>query len=212
MTLTRIIGDVHGKFSRYIELAESFDGPSIQIGDFGVGFGNHDRDRDVAKWQKQNPQHRFYRGNHDNPETCKQMPGYISDGTVENDLMIIGGAWSIDYAYRTIGLDWWDDEELSQDAFDVLIDTYRIIKPRVMLTHDCPQFVSKELFIDTGLALWNGKPVFSETRTGMALQAMFEIHQPEEWYFGHWHNTLSKTINGTRFQCIGELDYVDVEL
>jgi hypothetical protein len=58
-------------------------------------------------------------GNHDNPYMCKQdMVGYISDGTVEGDVMYIGGAWSIDnpvappgWYRRTAGFDWWFDEE-----------------------------------------------------------------------------------------------------
>ena len=80
-----------------------------------------------------------------------------------------------------------------------------------MITHDCPEDVSKKLFIDTGKALAFGC-VQHKTCTGQALQTMWEIHQPEFLAFGHWHETVSEKMNGTVFQCIGELDYIDVEL
>jgi len=51
-----------------------------------------------------------------------------------------------------------------------------------------------------------------KTRTGQALQSMWEYHQPEMWFFGHWHETRDLTLNGTKFQCLGEMDYVDVEI
>jgi hypothetical protein len=41
---------------------------------------------------------------------------------------------------------------------------------------------------------------------------MFDIHQPDEWYFGHWHTSMQYKHGRTMFQCIGILDYVDVEL
>jgi hypothetical protein len=79
-----------------------------------------------------------------------------------------------------------------------------------MITHDCPTSVALEMFLSKGLGFGDNKQI--KTRTGEALQAMFEIHQPELWVFGHWHNTLKQEINGTIFQCLGELDFIDVEL
>ncbi len=39
-------------------------------------------------------------------------------------------------------------------------------------------------------------------------QAMFEIHQPENWVFGHWHTNFKQCINNTKFKCLPELTYV----
>ena len=33
-----LIGDVHGKFKEYQKLIDSIENPTIQVGDFGVGF------------------------------------------------------------------------------------------------------------------------------------------------------------------------------
>lgn len=221
MVMTRIIGDIHGNFNEYsfntlgIGRTRHMGDPapperSIQVGDFGIGFYTsywHDM---VNDWMKTHTGHRFIRGNHDNPAKCFEMANWIYDGVVENDIMYVGGAWSIDHAMRTEGLDWWRDEELSVSQFNAIVDVYQDVKPRVMITHDCPTSVAWEMFISKGLSLAGANQI--KTRTGEALQAMFEIHKPEEWYFGHWHQTRRQNILGTEFQCLGELDYVDVEL
>ena len=222
MALTRIVGDIHGSFNEYsfytlgvgrlrhtmTELAPP--DRSIQVGDFGIGFYTPYWHESVREWMKTNPGHRFIRGNHDDPAMVKTMPGYIEDGTVEDGVMLIGGAWSIDHEYRTAGLDWWPDEELSLQELEKMIDKYREVKPRVMITHDCPTQIAWDMFISRGNGWSNGIQV--KTRTAEALQAMWEYHQPEDWYFGHWHITRDLTLNGTKFQCIGEMDHVDVEL
>lgn len=124
--------------------------------------------------------------------------------------MYVGGAWSIDYAMRTPGINWWPDEELSYEELDRVFDLYVHNKPRVMITHDCPTHVSYEMFLSKGLGLAGADII--NTRTAQAFQAMWEEYQPEEWYFGHWHHTRTMTLDGTKFQCLGELDFIDVEL
>lgn len=211
--LHRLIGDIHGRVYDYQSYAiRDFKGPTIQVGDFGVGFAGSYWHDELAEWQSNNPQHRFIRGNHDNLAKCKLMPGYIPDGMIENDVMFIGGAYSIDAALRTEGVDWWRDEELSVAELSMLVDIYASVKPRVMITHDGPTDVTEQMFIKSGLAIGRFSAKKINTRTGQALQAMFDIHQPDEWYLGHWHHTMAYKYGRTMFQCIGELDYVDVEL
>jgi len=213
MTVTRLIGDIHGKIYDYQAYSiADFTGPTIQVGDFGIGFAGDYWHDNVTAWQKANPQHQFIRGNHDDPDRCMTMPGYIHDGLIQNDVMFIGGAWSIDYAHRIEGQSWWRDEECSIEQFNRLIGLYDMVRPRVMITHDAPTDVTYEMFVQTGLAIGGPNAKKINTRTGQALQAMFEIHQPDEWYFGHWHHTMQYKYGRTLFQCIGELDYVDVEM
>lgn len=211
MTLTRLIGDIHGEWYEYHANASAApDGQSIQVGDFGIGFAGpywHDR---VDEFHE-GGNHRFIRGNHDDPKRCQEMIGWIADGTVENNTMFVGGAWSIDYAWRTEGVSWWRDEELSVEQLYQVCDVYRMVKPKVMITHDCPSQASWEMFCLSGIAtMAGGKQI--KTRTGEALQAMFESHQPEFWFFGHWHYTMAKQIGRTTFVCLGESDFIDVDL
>jgi hypothetical protein len=216
MTLTRLIGDIHGQMAEYkVYGINNFEGPTIQIGDFGVGFGQSDYWHESVNNLHSDGTHRFIRGNHDNPATCKEMVGWIKDGTVENDVMFIGGAWSIDnpdappgWYKRTKDIDWWEDEECSDEQFDVFLDTYLSVKPRIMITHDCPHNIASHMFWDTGLL----KGPRYNTRTGDFLQKLFELHQPESWYFGHWHYTMAYQHGNTMFRCLGIYDHVDVEL
>lgn len=207
--ITRVIGDIHAKWNSYQVITESVE-KSIQVGDFGIGFsGDYWHDR-VNDFHGENRGHRFIRGNHDNPQKCKDdMIGYIDDGTIENDVMFLGGAWSIDRQWRVEGQDWWADEELSYEELDRMVSLYDMVRPSVVITHDCPSFVSYEMFIKSGNAL-SGKQF--ETRTAQALQAMFEIHQPKLHFFGHWHQTSFMEIEGTMFVCLGECDFIDVDL
>jgi Icc-related predicted phosphoesterase len=55
-------------------------------------------------------------------------------------------------------------------------------------------------------------PYHAKTRTGEALQEMFDSWKPELHIFGHWHNTMKVNIDGTTFVCLGELAYMDVDL
>lgn len=219
--LVRLVGDIHGNFNEYSFYTLGVGRTrhmgdvappdySVQVGDFGIGFYTPYWHESVNDWMKVHTGHRFVRGNHDDPAMCKTMAGYIADGTVEGDVMFVGGAYSIDKDWRTPGIDWWPDEELSYEELDKMFDKYVETKPRVMITHDCPTHVSYEMFISKGLGMEN-VPVI-QTRTAQAFQAMWEEHKPEEWYFGHWHNTRTMTLDGTKFQCLGQLDFIDVEL
>ena len=216
MTLTRLIGDIHGMVYDYKAYAiDRFTGPTIQVGDFGIGFGQGDFWHESIDAYHVAGGHRFIRGNHDNPDMCKTMRGWIADGTVENDVMFIGGAWSIDgpaappgWYRRTPGHNWWFDEECSDQQFEYFLDVYTKVKPRVMITHDCPAKVSYEMFWGSGLLKG---PVYPN-RTAAWFDQFIDAHQPDEWYFGHWHHTMQYKHGRTMFQCIGEMDYVDVEL
>jgi hypothetical protein len=213
---TRLIGDIHGDFySLRASALHDWEGPFIQIGDFGVGFGQSDYWHESVDAYMCAANGRFIRGNHDNPAQCKQMSSWISDGSIEGDVMFIGGAWSIDnpaappgWYRRTPGVDWWEDEQCSDEQLEQMFKTYAEAKPRVMITHDCPALISKRMFFDSGLL----KGLTYPNRTSAAFDRMLDIHQPESWYFGHWHHTTTYTYNRTHFQCIGTLDYVDVDL
>lgn len=210
------VGDVHGKFYQYKTLIHGHKN-TFQVGDFGMGFDERIDDA-TKEWMKdlnQNNSHRFIRGNHDNVSICRDTPGYVPDGTYFEDTKIfaVGGAWSIDYLYRTEGKNWWADEEVSEEEFAVIFDKYVETKPEIMVTHDCPDSVATSLFFDSGLMNSHpkGDPMQYYTRTSDWLQKFFEAHQPRHWLFGHWHHTTGGTFEGTRFDCIGELDTIELQ-
>jgi hypothetical protein len=213
--ITRFIGDVHGKFSRYKRIIATCD-RSIQVGDMGIGF-RHSQGPRVGELQQGPPHaamikgdHRFIRGNHDNPVICAGHSQWIPDGNIESGVMFIGGAISIDKEFRFEGYSWWPEEELSRAALDDLVEVYCEAKPRIMVTHDAPQEVAAEV---SRMANWGVKldPRWS-SRTREALQAMWSAHAPEMWIFGHWHFSFDRFIRGTHFVCLAELECIDVDI
>jgi predicted phosphodiesterase len=205
----RFIGDVHGKYNQYKNII--VDCPaSIQVGDMGVGFkkwhgGELIFDKNPPFDAMAHGNHRFIRGNHDNPNVCRNHKFWIADGTVENDMMFIGGADSIDKAWRTEGISWWADEQLSMADWNVCFDTYVRNKPRIMVTHDCPRQIYPHL---------HSHHVFenADDITSRSLDFIFNEWKPEIWIFGHHHKSFDQVIDGTRFICLNELEFIDLEV
>jgi hypothetical protein len=217
MTTVRFIGDVHGKFNQYTNIIKNVD-CSRQVGDFGVGFFKWDF-HENEKVPYANPpyntiskaNHKFIRGNHDNPDVCKRMDYWLSDGYIErlgeHKVMYVGGALSIDKAFRTEGLDWWSDEELSYIRLQEIIDLYAIEKPDVMVSHDCPDDIALIMEHYSGR-----KKLDIHSRTRVAFDEMLKIHRPKIWVYGHWHFSFDHVLDGTRFICLNELEFKDLEL
>lgn len=210
--MTVLIGDVHGKYDQYKRIMAHCTG-SIQVGDMGYGFRRLGGFRDGqarinpphAKMVAGN--HRCIRGNHDNPGVCKTQRQCIPDGTIEGDVMFIGGAQSVDREWRIEGYDWWPDEELSQSELDALVAKYVEVRPRVMITHDCPEEIAICMAAVSGR-----KKLDFVSRTRLAFQRMISAHQPKLWVFGHWHHSFDQVSQGTRWICLNELEARDIDL
>ncbi|QIG70675.1 putative metallophosphoesterase protein [Rhizobium phage RHph_I1_18] len=205
MTKTWFIGDIHGYWDRVLEpFMEQIgtEAPVIQVGDVGIGFGD---DSTAACFDDQFAAYQnlvFIRGNHDNPKEIANSSHYIEDGHFDGQIMYIGGANSIDRQWRTEGLDWWPEEELSYEELIDMIDKYAFIKPEVMVTHECPESV---------FAHFPGMyPIPSRTR--QALDSMFAIHQPKIHIFGHYHIDFDQVINGTRFICVNQYKAIQLDI
>ena len=195
------IGDVHGKIDRYLE--KLGDKPSLQIGDMGLGF-------EGVHLPSLASQHRFIRGNHDNPQTCRRHQNYAGDYGYDfaPKLFYLGGAYSVDKQWRVPGVSWWEQEEMSTRALRSALKTYSEARPEIVATHDCPESVSRYLL---GTILIGFRPEkLVRTRTGQALQAMLEIHRPKVWVFGHYHIDKDFEMDGTRFICLNELSTIDL--
>jgi hypothetical protein len=194
-----LIGDVHGLYDMYY--AKLNENSSIQLGDMGVGFPNYPDPKELPK------QHTFIRGNHDNPEVCRKHPNYLGDfGYLPDwDMFYISGALSIDKAIRVEGRDWWDEEELYMKDANAALDLYTQVKPRIVVSHDCPEIAK--------IVLLTWKKKFNiPSRTNQLLQAMFERHQPSFWYFAHYHISKTFTIHNTQFQVLNEFEKIEIDV
>ena len=210
--MTRYIGDVHAKWDQYKRIIEEvpYGVPSVQVGDFGVGFVEPDNSYTMPPLPlptAQTSQHRFIRGNHDNLAVCQELGFFIDDGTIEDGVMYVGGALSIDRHVRKEGLNWWANEELSIEELSAIVDLYLLREPHTVVTHDCPDAIIMQIADE--------HPYFSlqkrfKSRTGQALQTMWDFHKPDLWIFGHYHVSIDRVIGGTRFRCLDELEYMDI--
>lgn len=199
------IADLHGNFGilPHLRGINPDADEIIIVGDCGVGFSDRDdeRFRNYLNSITSKPFIRFIRGNHDSPEKIKTMPGYISDGTVEDGILYVGGAWSIDgvtgvwKAGRTVGVDWWPDEELSHQEW---MDIFSAIKPEeihTVVSHDFPRTVVPRI-------LGYDKRNY-ETRTGNYLQDLWEmLPNVKLWIGGHYHVSKKFEENGTTFRVL----------
>lgn len=218
----RIIGDVHQYYDAYFSLTEECD-YSIQVGDMGF---NYDPLKAIHS-----EKHKFIGGNHDNYDQYYRCPHVVEStnqivhlkdfGFVSMygfDFFFVRGGFSVDWRQRQRnylkgGLkSYWDSEELHIEAMDAALSAYKKQRPKVVITHECPRSISKLVGDNSILEMFGYNPKTFTTRTSELLEMMFQIHQPEKWYFGHYHKDWTGTVNGTEFRCIDELGYQDVEL
>lgn len=196
----RIIGDVHGHHSAYLRLVEDAE-YSIQVGDFSITDYNCLNGLDPTK-------HKIIGGNHDNYDAIIKMPHYLGDfGEAEvggYKFFFVRGERSVDWMYRTEGVTWWRNEELTIEDGYRAIQAYEAAKPDVVISHGCPTAVLN-VFITNPMKL-------EPSRTTCLLQRMYEVHQPRVWIFGHHHNSMQYKHHETLFRCLGELDHAHASL
>jgi hypothetical protein len=193
------IGDCHGKFAELKKICGRLaPARCMQLGDMGFGFGQDDEFRACQNLS-------FIRGNHDNPEVCRRYPSYLGDyGYLDEEgIFFVGGAFSIDQAYRVEGVSWWRDEELSKSQWRQVMELYMDKRPSIVATHDCPHEAYPFLVGPYGGSEAN--------RTSSALSHMFQLYMPKTWVFAHHHKFKSFTIDRTQFVALGELDVWDSE-
>lgn len=186
------IGDVHGRVDAYWKLLHKLPGRTVQLGDFGF--------RRQHQWHLghvESPRHRVLFGNHDDTKFLGAAHS-MGHWKLEDGVFYIRGAHSIDYRNRTVGVDLWEDEELSYAQGKELLERYMTLDqtPRVVASHECPQTVAELLF---GCTL--------KTRTGQLLQHLWLYRPPALWVFGHHHRDVDVVLAGTRFICLNELSH-----
>lgn len=193
------VGDIHGSFGLIPRLRKGctdFD-EIIIVGDVGVGF-NWESDERLRTYldatKHVSPKIRFIRGNHDDPEKIKTVPGYIEDGTIENGTLYVGGAYSIDKDYRIPGLSWWRGEELSDRWWHEFLDGLKNPEEiHTVVTHDCPDIVLPHFHYRSQL----------RTNTGGWLNVLLtNLPNVKTWVFGHHHRNLIVEIDGVKFFCL----------
>lgn len=200
-----LLGDAHGDFDWAKKMAQKavlYNETIILLGDYGVGFPA-DCIRDFAYLNEEQLTYppdlsnfKFIRGNHDKPSLCRKHPNYLGDyGYIEKaDLFYVSGAESIDRDMRIPGISWWEDEELSYEELQKVIDLFAKTKPKYVISHDCPQHPQHVPYCG----------FHGSGRTGQALWRCFEMHHPLVHIYAHHHVTKVTQVGKTKFVCVGE--------
>ena len=123
---------------------------------------------------------------------------YTIDGST---FLTIGGAYSIDKAWRAPLISWWADEAITKRDINTAKKNLAKYGNKVdyILTHCAPtpihQTIAKqEKYSDYS----HGSKPDSENEA--LLQEINEIADFKKWYFGHYH--INRTFEGGKYECL----------
>ena len=199
------IGDCHSQYKTYHYILNKMlfkrgrkgADCSIQLGDMGVGFigWNENIFKNIGT------EHKFIRGNHDNPGECENVPNYMGDfGFIEKqNLFYVSGGLSLDKKYRILGFSWWNNEEFSYKQAIDCIELYQKSRPRIMISHECPTEIKYLSLMDR----YNNDII---SNTEKLLQNLLEIHRPDIWIFGHHHRRIKRQYKNTTFVGLDQIN------
>jgi hypothetical protein len=150
-------------------------------------------------------------GNHDNYDDipAHSLGDYGVRIVGDMTFFFVRGEFSIDYMNRQSSgpnKSWWPEaEELNEQQMAHCLYLYGQIKPNIVLSHGAPTFLRPRLVASKGQT-----SIYEASRTMKLLEMMWSLYAPKYWYFGHWHTNLIMDIGRTKFVCVDELCYVDV--
>ena len=208
-----VTGDTHGQLSWSKLNMDNFPEQKkltredivIVAGDWGGLWDNAGSDRYVQRWYNdKNFQLAWVDGNHENFELLSHFPveswnggkvHLISENIVhlmrgeiytigEKTIFCFGGADSIDKESRTIWISWWPEEIPNNAEMENGFRNLERVGNKVdyIITHECPTKVYQKIYYPEPI-----KPyVVSEY-----LEAIDDIVDYKQWYFGHHHIDLA---------------------
>jgi len=226
---TLILGDIHGSWASadiaYDMIVAQHGEPEllIQVGDFGFW----PREPQLAVWDREfNHPCLWIDGNHEDFWTLNKRdeenwgfdpyhtpPGldkwkgllerwtYLPRGTILDGVLFIGGAKSIDKLYRTHGLDWFPEENISYPEMTQILEGIEAYGPEnihTIITHEAAEgFDVREACKLTG-----GK-LFIDSNMRFLLEVLQQV-KPERWFFGHYHMAMRGVDpdTGCEWRCI----------
>lgn len=209
------LGDCHCEFKTYnwilnkmmqskgSEQVKGLD-CSLQVGDMGLFFGE-----DVEALQGISMQHRFIRGNHDNPELCRTIPNCMPDWGYDEytGIFWVSGGFSIDAAERQRIFKrkevkapvWWHDEEIAKEEHKKICKAYAEAEPKILVSHMGPPAIK-------AIALpWMDPKQKNQSNTEALLYDLWCIYPPDLWICGHYHKRIEWNAGKTDFVVLNEM-------
>lgn len=216
-----LCGDIHGEFVTFGYLIKERykikNSYIFQLGDFGMGFYTDNYysqalQRLDEKLQEDNNHLFVFRGNHDspvyfqqtnNPFECKNIT-FLKDYSELNllglNLLIIGGAISIDRQDRVEGRSYWKDEVfIFDETFDFSKKKYDVV-----LTHTRPKSCGAfKGFLNISDWLRYDKTLKDDLiKESETVDIVYQKTRPQHWYYGHFHESNLLIHENTTFRCL----------
>lgn len=205
-------GDTHGNIENIgllVEYAIANDCQKILVtGDFGifphVEWGKKFLDDMTRIYQKSHIPIHFVKGNHDNHEYLDALQGdsldikQVVEGVYFHPTLCtwmwgdykfgaVGGAYSVDRAWRVVGRDWWPNEQIRASE----VNRAEIMgKVDVLVSHDCPWTGTVDDYCDFKM---DGESQMNRYK----LQKIVEVIQPKLCFHGHFHTRYEGYANYT---------------
>lgn len=214
------IGDVHGNFARLASEISRFkicDEILIQVGDFGIGFGDDlEKLTILNNYLKEFNNHLYViRGNHDDPLYFKGNYNYsnlhlLADYSILNfnglNFLFVGGAISIDRIPNQKDGYYWKDEEF------VLQEIFQHVD--VLVTHTAPSFCYPHTINNLVLQYsQNDKNLLKDLEKERALVTyLFNSLSVKYHFYGHFHSRYEETIGKTRHILLNIMEFKEFKL
>ena len=223
------IGDTHGDFG---ELANKLavrgirDSQLVQVGDFGLGFGNKNEEelnlKTLNKTLKTGNNLLYViRGNHDDPSyfatwekigNIRLVPDYSVLELGGYNVLLVGGAISIDRNSRIQGKDYWKEEEFIFDPDKLDVALNEIQRVDIVVTHTAPNefwpfdlgnlvraYARQDVNLISDLAK-------ERELHSILLKYITNKYAPPHWYYGHFHTTNNGEYSGIKYFALGEAE------
>ena len=214
------LGDVHAESPLMRDFLNSEEKYCLQLGDFGFIFKYNDWkwNKFLNHFEKNYPNKMIFTvlGNHENYDSIEKMPVKDMFGarcrkirsnvyaiergeilSIEGlNILCIGGADSIDKAWRQDGISWWAQEKISDTDVKKTVEKGLTCSFDMVCSHAMPAF----------FMLQNFTPCF-QTGSEFSLEKIYcDIennggHIPL-WIGGHVHNSIDMTYNDTLFRSL----------
>jgi 3-oxoacid CoA-transferase subunit A len=116
---------------------------------------------------------------------AKDGEEYIING---KKILVIGGAYSVDAEYRLMnGIEWFKDEQLSEEEMNMIMYKVKGKEYDLVLTHTCPhKYEPVEDFL----------PSIDQSKVDRTMEYFLdkveESIRYKKWYCGHYHTEKKK--------------------
>lgn len=226
-----IIGDQHGNLFNLMQLLEHINEQTneieayIQVGD--LGYMGHKKDwyiQEINKLvQPYNRPFYFIDGNHEDHAVLHEMVSnhteelnkpiamashvyYIPRGSILNfngkTIFFMGGAFSVDRAWRILGQSYWLTEEIQQEDIDRAKANYKKLGQPVIdlaVTHDVPSGVS----LDPTKLMTLSPQVSSQAEYNRKqLAYVLRTLKPAHIIHGHYHYSYETETHDLEYETV----------